>query len=31
LAWHRRLVSRKWDYTARRTPPSRASIQACLI
>jgi putative transposase len=20
LAWHRRLVARKWDYTARRRP-----------
>jgi len=21
LAWHRRLVARKWDYTSRRRPP----------
>jgi putative transposase len=20
LAWHRRLVARKWDYTSRRRP-----------
>ncbi|MBV9648542.1 MAG: DDE-type integrase/transposase/recombinase [Pseudonocardiales bacterium] len=28
LAWHRRLVARKWDYTARRRPgrPSTAAV-----
>ena len=34
LAWHRRLVARKWDYTSRRRPgrPStRASIQKLVI
>jgi len=27
LAWHRRLVARKWDYTSRRRPgrPSTAA------
>jgi hypothetical protein len=25
LAWHRRLVARKWDYTARRRPGRRAT------
>jgi putative transposase len=23
LAWHRRLVTRKWDYTSRRRPDGR--------
>lgn len=23
LCWHRRLITRKWDYTARRTKPGR--------
>jgi hypothetical protein len=30
LAWHRRLVARKWDYTARRRPgrpPTAAAIK----
>ena len=30
LAWHRRLVARKWDYTSRRTPgqpPTAAAIR----
>jgi hypothetical protein len=34
LAWHRRLVSRKWDYTARRQPgrpPTAAAIKKLVI
>jgi putative transposase len=34
LAWHRRLVSRKWDYTARRQPgrpPTMAAIKKVVI
>jgi transposase InsO family protein len=33
LAWHRRLVSRKWDYTARRCPgrPSTAAAIKKLV
>jgi putative transposase len=34
LAWHRRLVSRKWDYTARRRPgrpPTAAAIKSMII
>jgi putative transposase len=33
LAWHRRLVSRKWDYTARRQPgrPSTAAAIKKLV
>ena len=34
LAWHRRLVARKWDYTSRRRPgrPSTtASIRKLVI
>ena len=34
LAWHRRLVSRKWDYTARRRPgrpPTAAAINNMVI
>jgi putative transposase len=29
LAWHRRLVTRKWDYTSRR-PPGRPSTAAAV-
>jgi hypothetical protein len=29
LAWHRRLVARKWDYTSRR-PPGRPSTAAAI-
>lgn len=31
LAWHRRLVARKWDYTSRRRPgrPSTAAAIRC--
>jgi putative transposase len=29
LAWHRRLVARKWDYTNRR-PPGRPSLPAAI-
>jgi transposase len=34
VAWHRRLVSRKWDYTARRHPggpPTAAAIKKLII
>jgi putative transposase len=33
LAWHRRLVSRKWDYTARRKPgrPPTATVIKNLV
>ncbi|HEU0127683.1 MAG TPA: hypothetical protein VFQ48_03630, partial [Pseudonocardiaceae bacterium] len=34
LAWHRKLVSRKWDYTARRRPerpPTAAAITKLII
>jgi putative transposase len=34
LAWHRRLVSRKWDYTSRRNPgrpPTAAAIRKLVI
>ncbi len=26
LAWHRRLIARKWDYSARRKQPGRARV-----
>jgi putative transposase len=34
LAWHRRLVPRKWDYTSRRRPerpPTAATIRTLVI
>jgi transposase len=33
LAWHRRLVTRKWDYTSRRRPgrPSTAAAISKLV
>jgi putative transposase len=34
LAWHRKLISRKWDYTARRRPgrpPTAAMIKQLII
>ena len=34
LAWHRRLVARKWDYTSRRRPgrpPTTAAIRKLVI
>ena len=33
LAWHRKLISRKWDYTARRRPgrPATAAMIKQLI
>ncbi len=34
LAWHRRLVAKKWDYTARRRPgrpPTAAAITKLII
>jgi len=30
LAWHRRLITAKWDYTARRTPRGRPPTQAAI-
>jgi putative transposase len=31
LPWHRRLIARKWDYTARRrTPPGRPATPATI-
>ena len=30
LAWHRRLVARKWDYTSRRRRPGRPSTAAAI-
>jgi hypothetical protein len=30
LSWHRRLVARKWDHTARRTKPGRPPIPAAI-
>lgn len=34
LAWHRRLVARKWDYTARRAPgrpPTAAAVRRLIV
>ena len=33
LAWHRRLIARKWDYTSRRRPgrPSTAAVIRKLV
>jgi putative transposase len=34
LAWHRRLVTRTWDYTGRRRPgrpPAAAAIRQLVI
>jgi hypothetical protein len=34
LAWHRRLVTRKWDYTCRRRPgrpPTAAATRKLVI
>ena len=34
LAWHRRLVARKWDYTSRRRPgrpPTAAAVRKLVI
>jgi putative transposase len=34
LAWHRKLISRKWDYTARRQPgrpPTTAAIKKLVL
>ena len=28
LAWHRRLIARKWDYSARRKQPGRPRVKA---
>ena len=28
LAWHRRLIARKWDYSARRKQPGRPRVMA---
>ncbi|MFC5059823.1 integrase core domain-containing protein [Saccharothrix xinjiangensis] len=34
LAWHRRLVARKWDYSARRRigrPPTRTAVKSLVL
>ena len=31
LAWHRRLVARKWDYTSRPGRPSTAAVIRKLV
>lgn len=34
LAWHRKLVARKWDYSARRCvgrPPTRPAIKTLVL
>ncbi|GAA1300025.1 integrase [Saccharothrix xinjiangensis] len=34
LTWHRKLMARKWDYSARRPdgrPPTRAAIKALVL
>lgn len=34
LTWHRRLIARKWDYSARRCtgrPPTRAAIRSLVL
>ncbi|GAB2969035.1 hypothetical protein GCM10027184_17590 [Saccharothrix stipae] len=34
LAWHRRLMARKWDYSARRRtgrPPTRAAVKTLVL
>ena len=31
LAWHRRLIARKWDYSERRKQPGRPRVMAALL
>ena len=31
LAWHRRLIARKWDYSAWRKQPGRPRVMAALL